>query len=383
MKSNIWKYYAFSFLTFFVVFLPYIVYYFQELGFSLTKIMIITAIMNVIIISFEVPSGYFADKFGRKKSLLFGAVFLIVSATLLYTQTSYYLFIFAYMFSGLGIAFISGADSALIYDTLLDLNKEKEFKKISGRAGFFKNLALMSSALLASYLVQFGIKYTILATLIIDVASLVLILTLKEPKRQDVPPGEDGSIKGILSASFKNKDLKGLFIYAFIVLGIQEAIFRFYQPYFRSTGLPLIYFGVAFAFFSLVAAVSAWYSHKIEEKLGVYRTLIFMPLLMLISSFFSATIFVWYGFMFFFFREFVRGMIYPVLRDYVNKLVSSHKRATVLSMQNFFASIGGIIITLASALISDNFSVRHTYFFLSGALVVALIIIIKHLKMRK
>lgn len=94
----------------------------------------------------EIPSGYFADRLGRKKSILLGAVLELASVVVLYTATNYGLLLVAHILIGLGTAFISGADSALLYDTLLELEREKEYTRIDGKAKFFGEMAVILSA---------------------------------------------------------------------------------------------------------------------------------------------------------------------------------------------------------------------------------------------
>jgi len=367
MKSNIWKYYTFNFLDMFVLFLPFIVYYFQELGFSLGKIAILQSAMAITLFLFEIPSGYIADKFGRKNSLILSSLFQVISVLVLFTAQTYYMLILSHILLGLSVSFMSGADSAFLYDTLLVLKKEKAYKRIEGKARFFGEIAVILSAILGSLIIKFGIRQTILITLIGHVLLLLVTFSFKEPARhksiEKIPiQKEFVQLFSIIKKSLYNTKLLSIFIYSFIVLGISNTIFIMYQPYFRATNLPLYYYGIVFAIFSIFTGIASLKAHKIENKLGVYKSLLIMPIFLILSLIGASFVFVWYGFIFFFFREAVRGFIFPVLGDYTNKIAASSERATVLSIGSMFSRLGLVIIATTFGFFSDNHGLKIMLF---------------------
>ena len=99
-------------------FTPIIVLFYQNNGLSLTQIMIIQSICSVASILTEIPSGYFADKVGRKQSLMITGIFALLSMLTFGLGNNFYHFLIAGLLWALAGVFISGADSAFIYDTL-------------------------------------------------------------------------------------------------------------------------------------------------------------------------------------------------------------------------------------------------------------------------
>lgn len=358
IKSNIWKYYVFSFLSMFIIFLPFIVYYFQELGFSIGKIAILNSAAALALFFFEIPSGYIADRFGRKNSLILSVIMQIISMIILYMATSFSVLIIAHIMLGLGVAFLSGADTAFIYDSLLVMKKEKDFKKIAGKAKFFGEIAVILSALIATLIIKFGIRQTILWTLVGHVLLLFVTLSFKEPEKHKNIEKKPAVMADIIRKSLQNKKLLGLFLYSFIVIGVLNTVFVIYQPYFRATKLPLYLYGIAFAIFSIFAGLAALKAHDIEKKLGVFGSLIIMPLFLVGSLIGASLVFVWFGFIFFFLREMVRGFIFPVLDDYTNKIAVSSERATVLSIGSMFSRLGMVIISTTVGFMSDSIGIK-------------------------
>jgi len=113
----------------------------------------------------------------------------------------------------------------------------------------------------------------------------------------------------------------------------------FIQPYFQFVKLPLAYFGIAWGILNLSVGIFSLYAHKIESFFGRKKSLISLIFIsfigyMLLGIFNS----LWaIGFIILFY--FVRGISKPILKDYINKIISSNMRATVLSVQNLFGKL--------------------------------------------
>ena len=74
--SNIWKLYVIKGLKWFMIVMPIVVLFFQENGLSLQEVMILQGMYSFMVAAMEIPSGYLADVFGRKNTLILGAIFL-------------------------------------------------------------------------------------------------------------------------------------------------------------------------------------------------------------------------------------------------------------------------------------------------------------------
>ena len=75
VKDNIWKLYIIKGLMWFMVAMPIIVLFFQENGLSLQEVMILQGSYSLMVALMEIPSGYIADLFGRKKTMVLGTFF--------------------------------------------------------------------------------------------------------------------------------------------------------------------------------------------------------------------------------------------------------------------------------------------------------------------
>ena len=85
---------------------------------------------------------------------------------------------------GIGTSFISGSDSALLYDTLLQLNRSKEYVKLEGRfyaiGNFAEAIAGVTGGLLAA---QFTLLFPFYCQAVVSILGIIAAVTLIEPER--------------------------------------------------------------------------------------------------------------------------------------------------------------------------------------------------------
>ena len=91
-RSNIWKLYLIKISKWFMLFMPYIIPFYTENSLDMHQIMVLQAVYSVSIVVLEIPSGYFADVIGRRRTLLLGAIL---------GTTGYLAYSFSHAFLGL------------------------------------------------------------------------------------------------------------------------------------------------------------------------------------------------------------------------------------------------------------------------------------------
>ena len=112
--------------------MPIIVPFYNSNGLNMFDIFMLQSAYSLSTVVLEIPSGYVADVFGRKKSIVLGS-FLGVAGHLMYCFSySFTGFLIAEIILGIGISFISGSDSALLYDTLIETKKQDKYVKYEG-----------------------------------------------------------------------------------------------------------------------------------------------------------------------------------------------------------------------------------------------------------
>lgn len=364
LKLNLIKFYVFSFIDYFTFLTPYFILYLKnDLNFNYTLIATFTIGYTISLLLFEVPSGHIADRIGRKNSILIGVFLQVLTLFIICFAKSPTMIIISAIIEGIARSFISGADSAMLYDWLADKGMPTKYKKFHGKALFFTEIGIIISALLGSFIIGFGIKAILYATfftkLLLFIPASLYVEPIKHKKHEMELSDNISFLFHTIKKTLKNKKLLLLFIYSGIVIGFTNVIFIFYQPYLFETGIPIKFNGIIFAIFSIFTAFGAHQAHDIEKKLGIKRMLIIMPLFLFISYIFSGLFFIWFGFIFFFFREVIRGLSMPVIQDYTNKLiVSSSIRATILSILNLVIGIIFTILSIFFGILTDIFNIK-------------------------
>jgi|TARA_B100001964_G_C14190010_1_gene580584 MFS family permease len=342
LQGNIWKSYVFQIFSALAFFVPIIVLFWQENGLSLTEVMILQSLFSLTVVFLEVPSGYVADIFGRKKALISAGFFLTIGIFVYSFGHNFYQFLIAEMLWAFGVSFVSGTDSALIYDTLTDLKKESTFKKVMGNVFFYSLIATSIASIIGGFIGKIDFRWTFYLMIPFMILLIPLAFSLKEPKRHKIifERGYLVELIKILKYSFvENIKLRWLIIYSAVIMGFNGAILWLYQPYFQLSGLDILHFGFVFAAFNLVAALSSKYAHKIEEKMGQKYSLMMLIILTGGSYLLMSNFIYLFSFCFAFLQQFVRGYSKPVITDYINKLTTSDVRATVLSAQNLMGRL--------------------------------------------
>ena len=141
MKRNILALYLIKLSKWFTLVMPIIVLFYEKHGLGLQDVFILKSIYSIAAVALEIPSGYLADVWGRRKCLILGCI-LFFFGYLCYSFTSTFTaFLFAEILLGTGQTLVNGADSALLYDTTAQYKKENLYLRYEGRITMIGNFA--------------------------------------------------------------------------------------------------------------------------------------------------------------------------------------------------------------------------------------------------
>jgi MFS family permease len=362
---------------------PIIALFLQQNGLSITQIMLLQSIFAFVVVVLEIPSGFLADMIGRKKTIVLSSVFAFLGILMYSFSYNFTQFAIAEILLAFGTSFFSGADSALLYDTLQKVKKEDQFKKVEGKAKYYVMIADTIGAALGGLIASFGLRYTFYCTVPFIFLRLIVSFTLVEPERE-IKVHKKGHLYNMYKicrfALYKNKEVKWLIMYSGLLSATGIIGFWLYQPYMQKIGLPIGYFGLAFALFNLMAAFSSKYAHEIEEKIGRKTSLMLAGLALIVGFVLLGTTLFLFGFIFILFLQFTRGFAFPVIKDYINKVTWSDKRATVLSIASLIARVIFIIVSPFIGWAADVYSLQTGFLILAGIVFVFSLIILFAMK---
>ena len=385
LKRNILKYYLSQFLFGIQFTAPIFILFLLANDLTLTEIAILGSLQAILIGFFEIPSGVLADFFGRKRVLIFAGFMALFGATVYSISHSFYTFLIADVFYALALSFKSGSDVSWIYDTLKNLKLENKFKRIKGKGDLINAVALfLSQGSITIFLVKDYRTYFILMIPI----TLLIVITIFSYREPAIHLTKDIKIKREFKThlinSFKIIKNNHFLSYIFLFLILESIIgsayyFLLLQPYLEIIKYPLTLFGLLWAVTGLLTGIGSYFSDPIESIVGkrfiIYTApiIIFLPILFLglTHSIIPALCLI-------LFAQFTIGIYYVVFEDYINKEISSDKRATILSSKNFFRYIAWGALGPLIGYIADKFSINYTFLILgvSGLVISYLTILI-------
>ncbi|MCJ7682271.1 MAG: MFS transporter, partial [Candidatus Aminicenantes bacterium] len=279
IRANLRKIYIYKFLSEFYLIVPILIPFYKSNGLNTTQIFIVQASYALAVLLLEVPSGYLSDRIGRKHTLILGALFFPIGIGVYMLGSVVWHFILAEVFIAGANSMRSGCDSALIYDTLLMMKQESEYKKYEGRSIFFTRIGTSVSSLLGGLLALISLELPFLVNLISVSAMLPVALVLIEPERQKraaVHPIRD--ILKILRFALDHPRIRFFILYNALIMSANIIGVWAYFLYYREAGIHLGLFGLIFALYQLSSAFGSMRAHFLEKKIGPDKIL-FMILL--------------------------------------------------------------------------------------------------------
>lgn len=252
--SNIWKLYVIKGLKWFMLIMPIVVLFFQENGLSLQEVMILQGIYSFMVAVMEIPSGYLADVFGRKHTMILGAIFCFLGFLIISLSFNFWYFFIGEIILGIGSSFISGADSALMYDSLSESKKEDEYTKVEGVAYGIGNFSEAVAGICGGLLAEISLRLPWQVQVVVAALIIPITFLLVEPnvhKESRLPKNFNAIWQVVKFSLVENKVLKWLIILSSAVGFATLSLAWFAQPYFKSIDMPLKYFGFAWAFLNL------------------------------------------------------------------------------------------------------------------------------------
>lgn len=337
--------------------IPTIVLLWQQNGMGMQKIMLLQAIFALSLAVFEVPTGYLADAFGRKSSLVAAAFTLVAGAATYFIADSFSLFVLAEVLLALGFSFVSGADQALLYDSLKELGRETEFGVLWGRASFWTFVLGAASAIAGGYAGAFNLRLPLLLELIATLMMLAVTLYITEPKRFETGPRRAslGDLSGVFKESMRpDSGLRWLILYPALLFGLNQVAVWMYAPYFTLSGVEVEYFGLIFALFNVTAALASRYASHVDSICGELMSMV-LPLALLVTSYLLLGNFVYLlSFSFALLQQIVRGYTTVAYSQQLNTRISSERRATMLSLQSMAGRLTYAVALLPVGYLADH-----------------------------
>jgi MFS family permease len=331
---------------------------------------------------FEVPTGIVADTVGRRMSYLLGTVTLSAS-TLLYVllwqlEAPFWQWAVVSILLGLGFTFFSGAVEAWLVDALAATGYEGELEQVFGRGQIVSGAAMLTGAVLGGVLaevtslgVPFVVRAAVLAVMFVFAFRVMRDIGF-QPDKGNRPLAE---MRKITSASidygWKVPAVKWLMAEALFTGGVGIYAFYALQPYLLELyGDPTAY-TIAGLTASIVAGaqIAGGVAAPRIRRLFHRRTsgLILTQAISVgalagigfIENFYAVIglIVVW---------SLMFAATMPIRQAYINGMIPSRQRATILSFDSLMSSVGGVWAQPLLGRAADAYGYATSYLFSAG-----------------
>ena len=358
-----------------------------DAGLSNTEAFAANAFFTVGQVLFEIPTGVVADTRGRRFSFMLGAATLLL-ATLLYyvmwqVHASLLGFGLASIVLGLGFTFFSGATEAWLVDALKATGFTGNLEAVFGRAQTVGGAAMLTGSVLGGVVAQatnLGIPY-VLRALMLGVTLVVAFRFMHDlgfkPDRESSPLTAVRAVwHGAVEGGLRNPPVRWLMIAAPFVSGVGFYAFYALQPYllklygdshaYSIAGLAAaIIAGAQIAGGLLVGRVRHLFRRRTDALIiGGVANVVLLFLIGWTTSFALALVLLAGWALIFAFES-------PFRQAFINGLIPSEQRATVLSFDSLMGSIGGVVAQPALGRSADAFGYGASYMISAGVVALA------------
>lgn len=375
LAENIRKIYISDFLVCTNFSLVVYTLFIMSKGFDLKQFFILESAYAFASMISQIPTGTFADRISKKTSIILSTIIIIPLIAVIILSHSFWVILVAMFISGVGNSFYTGADTAMMYETLKALGREDEYKKITGRGRLYGSIAAAIGGIFGGFLAHYKMDYAWWAYFAMQFPALLVDSTLVEPPR-DISANEKSAnqhVKDSLWHAFRGQAaffvLYSAATWLFFSLG-----FWLWQPYLKAIAVPVIYFGFVYATINIISGFFSNQSHKIEKKIGMEKSLIYIPLVLLVAFLLQSTMLAVFGLAFLFIYAVANGYQHPVLDDYLNTRIPSANRATVFSLKYMIEDGVFIIFSPLLGHFVDLYSLKTAYLLMVAILAIITIV---------
>jgi len=352
-KKNIHLLKIFNFLIGFSLFAPLAIIYFSRVSGSYTLGASIFGITMLASAIFEVPTGIWSDRVGRRVTIILGSWTRVIAFILYAIGLSYWWLVAGAILEGLSRSFYSGNNDTLLHDTLADDGMEGDYDEHLGKTTSTEHMAYGISGLLGGIVASISFAYVMWLSVVSQAIMLYISYKFVEPKlRSHLDTNLFAHIKEAVKLFVHNKKLRLLSITDAISFSTGEVSFQFRSAFLQSVW-PLWAIGIVSTLTSIGASLSFHFSSKIIRKVGSEKMILIRSIYGKISSLIAYGIPSVYSPLIVITPSIIYGAGQVAKNELMQREFSDHQRATMSSLNSFISNIGFAIMSVAIGLFPD------------------------------
>ena len=358
-------------------------------GLNLFEVNLINVFCYVTLFICEIPTGAFADIFGRKMSFVVSCICMMLSGIVYGLADTFWGFAVSEIIFAFGATFASGAFTAWYVDKLRHQGFEESFSPVFARCSFYKQMSNMIFSLVGGYAASMNMAAPWFISSIIFIIAGCVALTYKEEYfvRKSFSWSEGlRQMKEVAKTScqygFRHSNIRFILIVMIIQSLVLQGPNMQWQPFFEGHVPNAVWFGYIKVCIVISLMLGALVAPRILRNIKDERTAINMCQCATGLGLMASVMFSWLPSMFVFFmiHEIARGSFRPIIDAYLHDSIEQKDRATVESFQSLANHGGGIVGLLFSGFLGLHFGISWSWGVCGGMLVGSSLILIKRNK---
>lgn len=352
------------------------VLYLAYRGMNLWQIGMLEGIYHITSMLCEIPSGAAADLLGRKKTVLWGRLCTAASCILMLFSRGFWGFGLAFVVQALGNNLNSGSEEALVYDSMKQCGREKEYLKVNGRINLLIEISQSIATVAGGVLAEKSYVWCYGASAVIALLALLPAALMKEPEEGKEESSREEKKRGgnLIKQHFitcgrilaRNREIRRILFYFEMVFAFYTVLFFYSQQYFYDLGLNKVEISMIMLLGGAASCLGALLSEKIYGSVGKraqYAAALVIAASLAGFSLHRLTVSV----VLFMAACFANALLYPIQSISLNRLIPSEQRATLISVSSMLFSIIMIVLFPAAGAAAEQIGLSGV-FLLLGAL---------------
>ncbi len=327
----------------------------QDSGMSYADILFLQGLFGLFVLLLEYPSGILADRTSRKNLLIIANVAMAMGSVIYSLSHTFELFVVAEFVYAIGLASVSGADNAFIWDSAIELKTEEEATKLLATGNQFMMFSAVIMMIVGGYLAVISLELVFYVSALGSAISAGIYFLAKEPNRGKI---EKSSV--ILKQSItKLKDRRVMQVIGLvIILGVSLRVaFWGYIPKMQKYDVDPVYFGYVLAGANLIAAFAVQLVRNRKSigtlEMMIYSTISLVGVFLFVIDTSLIVVLIAISF-----HQIARGTIRTIQAVQINKAVKSEIRASIASLTSSIVS--GLYLLFAAIIDWKQYSLDDT-----------------------
>lgn len=344
---------------------------------------------------FLIPATILIDRIGKRKSLIIGNAFIVISTLTYIFATNFYHILLGELLSAIGYIIKGTCETNMLYDSLEKNEKRGSiFSKIDGRGTSWYFYIDAISSVMSGFLFFINGYLPMIFCLITNIYSVHLSLKFKEidyadEKDKITVKEEFKELKKSVKSIFHSSRLKNLIVFGALFSGMLSVLVTFRSNILSDIGVSSQYFGIIFAILGIISGIAAKNQYRFHKKfrnktlamlsLPVVLSCIFLGIFCMVGFNIQTTMVVVLGV--FLIQYIAKGPFYTLIRQYMNNFTTTSLRNKISSSFNLLESLFRSLISF-----TVSFLLRYTttnYVLVMVGCIFTLIVVLMLDNMRK